>query len=472
MTYFSISNSSPVLQVTGLLYREISNMSTLTSSITPIPGALDTAMPNLKATTSKLSPIIDLHCYACSPTPSFTNTSHLLTHLASKTHLRTLFELELCATHCGDEECARALERFHNWYYQEKVGDHLVDRFIIKKGKWSREKLKPELEPKAEGNRVTYNFQEPVQCKLENKSEAGLAQIPMISAFGEDRKRKRDEVPDSNHFPPVVCLEGPSKPVLCAPKACRNGRRPLVSIMNESLAKAIQLPIEEPEISSLYTNASSSSSLNQLVDESGSNASNQDHEEQETLRAIVDGPDRGIIYCSLKGPRLRGKVWPGMGVFDTSFSANTRRDSHISTSSATPKSGIIYKNHFATKRESIASQMDGPFSPAKQYMSTSPLRDAPPPLHDFFDPAMKKMKSEPIASDRQFLDAELEVELGIESELDAEGDIDEDLELVIRQQLPKVGSTVPPRRVNAFYSGNGCPSSIHEHSGSLNVCFF
>lgn len=447
-------------------------MSALTSSITPTPGTLDMAMPNLKATTNKLSPIVDLHCYACSPTPSFTNTSHLLTHLASKTHLRTLFELELCATHCGDEECARALEKFHNWYYQEKVGDHLVDRFIIKKGKWSREKIKPEHGSKLEAERVACNFQEPIQCKLENKSEAGLAQIPMVSAFGGERKRKRDKVLDSNHVPPVMCPEGPSKSVLCAPKASRNGRRPLVPILNESLARAMQLSTEEPEMSPLYTNTSSSSSLNQLVDESGSNTSNQDYEEQETLRAIVDGPDRGVIYCSLKGPRLRGKVWPGMGVFDTSFATNTRHDSHLGTSSKTPKLGNIYKNNLNAKRGPTANQIDRSLSPTKQYMSTSPLRDAPLLLHEIFGPVIKKMKPEPTASSQQFLDPELDVELGIESELDAEGDIDEDLELVIRQQLPKAGSIVPHERANTFYSGPGCFSQTHEQPRSLNVRLF
>ena len=56
---------------------------------------------------------IPLICYACEKIPRFSDLSHLLTHVSSKTHLLELYHLRLRSF--GDEASAARAQKFDSW---------------------------------------------------------------------------------------------------------------------------------------------------------------------------------------------------------------------------------------------------------------------------------------------------------------------------------------------------------------------
>lgn len=56
---------------------------------------------------------IPLICYACEKIPTFSDLSHLLTHVSSKTHLLELYHLRLKSY--GDEASAARARKFETW---------------------------------------------------------------------------------------------------------------------------------------------------------------------------------------------------------------------------------------------------------------------------------------------------------------------------------------------------------------------
>jgi len=397
-----------------------------------------------RAEPAKLLPVTDLHCYICTPTPSFTNTSHLLTHLASKSHLRTLFEIELCATQCGDEGCARALEKFHTWYYVENVGEHLVDRFIIKKGKWSREKLKSdagELFQEGQENIMVIDAQVPRQQEEEDVvvsdaqalrqpkelNERGLAEI-LIAAMNEDKKRKREDFSTPTRPASRLNIDRiltPPSTVKGGTARSAGGRKPLATLVNEAPTRVTLLPIEEQL-------ASSESSLSQVkIEEAGFSVCNPNLENEEETD-INEGPDRGVIY-SPRGPRLRGKIWPGMAVFDGAPSLNFMRTTPSrvfsppegSSSTTSVKEGKSPTSGHSNEALSSSS------APSAQGSKPEAILE---PTGCISEPSAKRLKHTSTSLELIFQGVdEISAEVDNDSDLDADADyeIEEDLEYIL-----------------------------------------
>lgn len=298
-------------------------------------------MASMKADLNRLLPVCDLHCYACSPVPTFTNTSHLLTHLASKTHLRKLFELELLATYCHDEKSIRSLDKFHKWFFDEHIGEHLVDRFIIKKGKGPKGKkinARQEEERVDQPNKESLPVNEPVATQHQ-EVDCAPPQRPGQS----DKKRKLDDTERALREaldPENLARQTPNPPRTTS-GVIRNGRRQaLTTIINEAtVTPGSQRTGDEQPAAPIISTPSSESSFGSVKDDLGPAASAQEADQDETV--IVDGPDRGVTYSS-RGPRLRGKIWPGMGVFDIAAHSNTGR--RVSTSSQNTSTGASFKS--------------------------------------------------------------------------------------------------------------------------------
>ncbi|KAF8428125.1 hypothetical protein EV426DRAFT_327811 [Tirmania nivea] len=452
--------------------------------------------PNaVKAEPAKLRPVTDLHCYICTPTPSFTNTSHLLTHLASKSHLRTLFEIELCATQCRDEGCARALEKFHSWYYVENVGEHLVDRFIIKKGKWSREKLKSDAEePFQEGQEiiivndaqvlrqqeeenVVVNEAQALRQSKEEFNEKGLAEI-LIAAMNDDKKRKREDFStptcpasqlnfDRILTPPCVAKGGRARSA--------SGRKPLASLVNEAPARATQSPIEE-QLALSYTNTSSSeSSLSKVkTEEAGLSAGNPSLENEEETD-INEGPDRGVIY-SPRGPRLRGKIWPGMSVFDGAPSLSFMRTTpgRVFFPPGAPPSTTSVKEEKSTTSSHLNEASSSPGAACAHGTKPGAILE---PASCNSETSAKRFKhtGTPLELIFQGVD-EINVEVDNDSDLDADADyeMEEDLEYILREDLPKTNesqqlkfSQYPTSASNTTFP----PSQVYGQV-SFSLCYY
>ncbi|KAF8472801.1 hypothetical protein BDZ91DRAFT_834507 [Kalaharituber pfeilii] len=370
-------------------------------------------MQTSTASTSKLIPVRDLRCYACSPNPTFSNTSHLLTHLASKVHLRTLFELELCATQCEDEECANALERFRKWYAEEKIGEHLVDRFIIKRGKWSREKMKVENQE---------NVQENTLLSLNPKVETGLEEpanvyleIPKPQS---KRKRLNPDIPNQSANHSGLSAEAPRQYNGCLERDSVKGEKTGDNIIEGQFSQLQYSPRGFQITEYHQSDAGIDVTQNPESDE----------------RDIIDGPDQGVVVSATRGPRLRGKIWPGMGVFDTAINFNPRRGNHSSTTSGTSR--ILQSFVPDVKREaspSISIESNEEFSCPSSQCVLSP--------GDIDGRLSTSGKAEELTSELS-LEATLNVNANadlnvIDSDVDADGDIEDELAFAIRTELPK-----------------------------------
>jgi hypothetical protein len=76
---------------------------------------------------------IDLQCTLCNKNPKFSDVSHLLTHMSSKSHLAARFKLEIQAQSSPDARFK--LDVFNNWYRASNIDALLADRLFAKENK-------------------------------------------------------------------------------------------------------------------------------------------------------------------------------------------------------------------------------------------------------------------------------------------------------------------------------------------------
>lgn len=103
---------------------------------------------------------IPLHCFVCPKQPNFSDVSHLLTHICSKSHLSHIFKLRIRAPHEGGEEAQEALELYDEWYCQYGIADLLATRMAVKDLKRANKRGRPSL-PKVEFARCRWRRASP-----------------------------------------------------------------------------------------------------------------------------------------------------------------------------------------------------------------------------------------------------------------------------------------------------------------------
>lgn len=79
---------------------------------------------------------IPLHCIICTRKPTFSDVSHLLTHISSKQHLSNYFRTKVKAI--GDSNAKHSLDQFDEWYENWNIDDLLRDRMQQKDSKKRR----------------------------------------------------------------------------------------------------------------------------------------------------------------------------------------------------------------------------------------------------------------------------------------------------------------------------------------------
>jgi len=79
-----------------------------------------------------------LSCSVCPKQPSFSDISHLLTHVSSKGHLSHLHELQVRS----HQEIAAGVQlaAYNQWYQQHGLGQLLSERMLRKEAKLARRK--------------------------------------------------------------------------------------------------------------------------------------------------------------------------------------------------------------------------------------------------------------------------------------------------------------------------------------------
>ena len=76
----------------------------------------------------KTSSSIPLICLLCPKQPKFSDVSHLLTHISSKSHLAAQFKLQ----HSGKNEDKRTLDRYKLWSDNNRVDKLVANRIAAK----------------------------------------------------------------------------------------------------------------------------------------------------------------------------------------------------------------------------------------------------------------------------------------------------------------------------------------------------
>lgn len=73
---------------------------------------------------------IPLHCNICPRKPFFSDTSHLLTHVASKQHLSNYFKLKVKVS--TDPAAQRDVDNYDRWYEEWNLDDLMRERMSQK----------------------------------------------------------------------------------------------------------------------------------------------------------------------------------------------------------------------------------------------------------------------------------------------------------------------------------------------------
>ena len=76
-----------------------------------------------------------LKCIICPKTPTFSDVSHLLTHVSSKGHLAHQFKLSVRSPQ--EPEVKQLLAEYDQWYNEHELGKLLSERMFLKGSKRS-----------------------------------------------------------------------------------------------------------------------------------------------------------------------------------------------------------------------------------------------------------------------------------------------------------------------------------------------
>jgi hypothetical protein len=81
----------------------------------------------------KNEPSMVLTCSLCPKNPKFSDVSHLLTHISSKSHLSHRFKLQIRAQ--AEPEAKEKLDTFDYWYHDNNLDTMLSERLAAKEQK-------------------------------------------------------------------------------------------------------------------------------------------------------------------------------------------------------------------------------------------------------------------------------------------------------------------------------------------------
>ncbi|KAK6587415.1 hypothetical protein PZA11_000705 [Diplocarpon coronariae] len=246
---------------------------------------------------TKIESNADLRCSLCPKQPTFSDVSHLLTHVASKSHLANRFTIELRARE--DLAFRRKIEEFDMWYHLNKLDVLLSDRLAAKdlkkaKGKTSNDSTASSVSTRKE-KRTTKKRKQEKEETPEPANEI-LAQTPVYRA----------PVPRMHHWDGQNDVVAPAAgsdfqdSVYATPTARRNVpgfTRQAATARNEiSLDKYVNLntPLYSSDISARL------STPNKFY------ADDDDFAEKKK-------PGEKLTDSA----KLKGIVWPGMNLFDS-----------------------------------------------------------------------------------------------------------------------------------------------------------
>lgn len=86
---------------------------------------------------------IPLHCSICPKKPTFSDVSHLLTHIASKGHLSHYYKLQIRSA--SEEDARQILDTYNTWYTEWGIEHLMSDRMNLKDRRRTRTRVASEF---------------------------------------------------------------------------------------------------------------------------------------------------------------------------------------------------------------------------------------------------------------------------------------------------------------------------------------
>jgi len=73
---------------------------------------------------------IPLHCSICPKLPTFSDISHLLTHVASKGHLSHYYKTKIRSA--GEQQARTLIDTYDTWYDDNNIEELMAERLSMK----------------------------------------------------------------------------------------------------------------------------------------------------------------------------------------------------------------------------------------------------------------------------------------------------------------------------------------------------
>ncbi|KAK4192775.1 hypothetical protein QBC35DRAFT_447147 [Podospora australis] len=143
---------------------------------------------------------IPLKCFICPRKPNFSDVSHLLTHISSKSHLSHEFKVGLRAR--TDQAAQQVVARYNAWVEQYDIHALLADRLSAKEQKnTGTRRGRPSKSVKAEANNSTRVVDNTIKAEPEDSNQRPTASGWASSASGAlNPQNSRQGVFDSSKY--------------------------------------------------------------------------------------------------------------------------------------------------------------------------------------------------------------------------------------------------------------------------------
>ncbi|KAI9764117.1 MAG: hypothetical protein M1840_008677 [Geoglossum simile] len=321
---------------------------------------------------SSIASSIPLFCIICPSNPSFSDVSHLLTHVSSKAHLAHQFKLQVRTT--KEEAAQEQLTNYQSWYDFYGIGKLLSERMSAKEEKVAKAKAKANLGNARAGSRKkAVDAPEDLPFRSSNDIEGQF----------HDAFSQHDEKADTSLFVDSQAYE------MNGINSATTG--PYLRLWPTALDRLHETPkfMQNPFSTELdsellrcnydYNISDMRSQLDPFLDHHAEQSVAPDTPSVET----IDSPDfmAQDFEQTTEGLRVKGVYWPGMGLFDSATpeqkrTRNQKKDGtvlaqmEINSAEVEPNE-LIFRPDFDLKKE---RRITGPDDDRSCFDEQSPPR--------------------------------------------------------------------------------------------------
>ncbi|KAJ5902271.1 hypothetical protein N7495_002799 [Penicillium taxi] len=306
----------------------------------------------------------DLQCIICTAKPTFSDISHLLTHVASKAHLSFYFKLQVRSHQ--EEEATQLLEEYDAWYNDNGLAVLLSERMRTKEGRKMKKAPRQASKAPVAGNPRPQRKSGRSTTKASNSaSDTYFPDLLDPRLAGPSDNIKPDAEEDSSFYltsyPPATPLANthPTLRIECVPSGLTqpmymgnstdwHGEHPYEPRHNAHTSmNALQTP--------LRTRRHAASDPIPLAESQSQDVFHEDEQNE-----VADEKTRAEEIS-----RLKGIFWPGMDIFDSAThqmrrKRNQKKDANVlklleKTSSLVEPTELIFSPAGTLRKERVIS---------------------------------------------------------------------------------------------------------------------